>query len=108
MEVYTALFDKESNQIDGTKALIINNETFLPKLEKNKIVFFGNGAEKCRETINHKNAIFLSDVFPLASVMALPVHKQFDNSCFEDVAYFEPFYLKDFIATIPKNRDFRK
>jgi len=105
MEVYTTFFNQNSEQIDEIKALIINSDTFLSFLEKQKIAFFGNGVEKCKEVIKHKNAFFLDDVEPLASAMILPVNQLFNENNFEDTAYFEPFYLKDFIATIPKKND---
>jgi len=106
MEVYTALFDNQLNQINEIQAQIITSDTFSPFLEKQKIAFLGNGAAKCKKTITHKNAFFYDDIFPLASAMALPAQKLFEKKCFEDTAYFEPFYLKDFIATIPKNKVF--
>jgi len=102
MEVYTTLFNQNSEQIDEIKALIITPDSFSTLLEKEKIAFFGNGAAKCKEIIKHKNAFFLDEVEPLASAMVLPVNQLFNEKRFEDIAYFEPFYLKDFIATIPK------
>ena len=102
MEVYTALFDKNLNQIEDVNAMIISEKSFSSLLEKQKIAFLGNGAEKCKELINSNNAIFFDDIYPLASAMAKPVYKLFSNNVFEDTAYFEPFYLKDFIATVPK------
>ncbi|MDR2926673.1 MAG: tRNA (adenosine(37)-N6)-threonylcarbamoyltransferase complex dimerization subunit type 1 TsaB [Cytophagaceae bacterium] len=104
MEVYTTLFDNTLNQLDEIKAEIITPESFSSQLEKQKVAFFGNGAAKCKEVIQHPNAIFLDNIFPLASAMALPAHQTFLESRFEDTAYFEPFYLKDFIATMPKKK----
>ena len=103
MEVYTTLFNQNLEQIAEIKAQIITPDTFSSLLENQKIAFFGNGASKCKEVIQSNNALFLDEVYPLASAMSQPAFKFFNESHFEDVAYFEPFYLKDFIATIPKN-----
>ena len=104
MEVYSTLFDKEFNQVGDIKAEIINSSSYLPILEKNRVIFIGNGSTKCKELIQHPNAVFQEDVYPLASAMAIPAYTAFTQNQFEDVAYFEPFYLKDFIATVPKNK----
>ena len=71
-------------------------------LGKQPVVFFGNGADKCKEVIKHPNAIFLDDVKPLAKNMLPLAEKAYLQGKFEDVAYFEPFYLKEFVATQPK------
>jgi tRNA threonylcarbamoyladenosine biosynthesis protein TsaB len=102
MEVYSALFDINYQQVRETKAEIIDKESFAALLVNNKIVFFGDGAAKCREMIDHPNAIFYDDIFPSAQNMAITSFDAFQNKHFEDVAYFEPYYLKDFIPGIPK------
>ena len=104
MEVYTAIFDANISQIEEIKAEIITVESFSTLLEKQKIAFFGDGAQKCKDVIQNKNAIFWEEIYPLASAMAEPAQVLFNENCFEDTAYFEPFYLKDFIATVPKNK----
>ena len=104
MEVYSTLFDKELNQIEDIKAEIIDSSSYSSILEKRKIVFVGNGSGKCKEVIQHPNAVFQDDIYPLASAMTMPAYAAFNRNQFEDVAYFEPFYLKDFIATVPKNK----
>ena len=73
-------------------------------MEKGAIVFFGNGAEKCRGTITHPNAFFVNNIVTSAKHMIALSEISFQQKKFEDIAYFEPFYLKDFIATTPKNR----
>jgi tRNA threonylcarbamoyladenosine biosynthesis protein TsaB len=103
MEVYTALFDKNLNNIEDISAKIINADSYSALLEKQKIAFFGNGSTKCKALISNDNAIFIDNIYPVASAMAMSVYKKFNDNHFEDTAYFEPFYLKDFIATTPKN-----
>ena len=102
MEVYCALFDKNNHEVRETKAEIIEPDSFQTYLESNNVIFFGDGADKCKEMIQHANAIFLENIFPSAKNMAGIVLKKFNNQQFEDVAYFEPFYLKDFVAGISK------
>jgi tRNA threonylcarbamoyladenosine biosynthesis protein TsaB len=104
MEVYTALFDDQLNIQETTSAKIVDEESFVEILKTNKVVFFGNGTEKCKEVIKSTNAIFVDNVHPLAKNLAPLAEKSFALGKFEDVAYFEPFYLKDFVATTPKKK----
>ncbi|MCD7971432.1 MAG: tRNA (adenosine(37)-N6)-threonylcarbamoyltransferase complex dimerization subunit type 1 TsaB [Candidatus Azobacteroides sp.] len=106
MEVYTALYDKNLSVIEDTTAKIIDENSFRNKLSTNKVVFFGNGAEKCKAIINHPNAFFIENIYPLAKNMLSLSKEKFIQKEFMDVAYFEPYYLKDFIATTPKNKIF--
>jgi len=99
MEVYTSLFDKSCTQVKDIEALVVNATTFSNHLETNKILFFGNGALKCKSLINHPNAFFVDDFSPSAQFMIPLALQAFEKKTFEDVAYFEPYYLKDFIAT---------
>ena len=102
MEVYYAIYDSVGNKIKDISAEIITKDTFVNIPESQKIVFFGDGALKCQEIINRKNAIFALDYMISASDMYRPVFQAFNDSHFEDVAYFEPLYLKDFITTKPR------
>lgn len=102
MEVYTAIFDSSMHIIESTEAKIIETQSFSDFLEKRPIVFFGNGASKCKDIITHPNAFFLDNVHPAASQMVHLAEKAFLEKNFTDMAYFEPFYLKDFVATKPK------
>lgn len=104
MEVYSAMFDRNMIQQRETSADIIDSNSFLDILQKRKVYFFGNGAQKCKGTLKHSNAFFIEDEVPLARNMAYLAYDAWRNQKFEDVAYFEPFYLKDFIATIPKRK----
>jgi tRNA threonylcarbamoyladenosine biosynthesis protein TsaB len=99
MEVYCAVYDKQLNEIKKTSADIIDEKSFSNLLGDNKVCFFGDGAEKCKSKISHPNAIFLNDVNPSAQFMVSIAEKLFVEKKFEDVAYFEPFYLKDFVDT---------
>jgi len=104
MEVYCALYDNRNQIIKEISADIITRNSFSEYLEKNKIIFFGDGASKCKEIIKHNNAFFLENINPSSKDMITYSYKSFINKEFEDIAYFEPFYLKDFIATVPKNK----
>jgi tRNA threonylcarbamoyladenosine biosynthesis protein TsaB len=106
MEVYTALYNSTGEEIRPVSAEIIE-ENFLSDLfETHKIMFFGNGAEKCKSHIKHKNAVFEGPLATSAEYMQLIAEKKFSKNQFEDIAYFEPFYLKNFVATIPRNKVF--
>ncbi len=96
MEVYCQLFDETGNEIEPVSAKIIVADSFLNHLEKGKVVFFGEGAMKCREMIKHPNAVFVDDIVPSAKYMIRLAEQRFEKKVFEDVAYFEPFYLKEF------------
>lgn len=104
MEVYTAFFTTSCEYIKEVSADIIDENSYKAMLEKKQICFFGNGAAKCREFIKDKNAHFIEGVNPSSAAMISPVLNQFRKSEFEDVAYFEPFYLKDFVATLPRKK----
>ena len=102
MEVYAAVFDHNGNQVRETRAEIIGDESFRQELAENKVIFFGNGADKCKGVIKNTNAVFVDNFTPSAAYLVSPALKKFEHNKFENVAYFEPFYLKDFIAGIPK------
>lgn len=104
MEVYATILDKSLNVIRKTSADIVDANSYIDLLETNKVAFFGNGSEKCKEVITHHNAIFIEDINPLASAMGVLAEKAFSEKDFVDSAYFEPLYLKEFVATTPKNK----
>ncbi len=106
MEVYTQLFDNKINHINEISAKIIDDQSFYKELESHKIYFFGDGAAKCKTAIKHKNALFIDNLNPSADFMISYSEQAFQDNKFEDVAYFEPFYLKDFVATVPKKNIF--
>ena len=102
MEVYTALYSRALRPAMDICAKVIDETSFAEELEKHPIYFFGNGAEKCKAVINHPNAHFMDDVELHAKNMSPLAEKAFLMEEFEDVAYFEPNYLKEFQATVAK------
>lgn len=99
MEVYCALYDDNLNEIEPIQAKIIDEHSFEEYLKSNTIYFFGDGAAKCREKLGtNANAVFIDNVFPSAAAMVSFSEEAFNAKKFEDVAYFEPYYLKDFVA----------
>ena len=102
-EVYATVYDRALNVIKATHAEVVTEESYKELLDKQPVYFFGNGAEKCSKIINHPNARFLSEhCHALAKNMMPLAEKAWFEEKFEDIAYFEPFYLKNFIATKPK------
>jgi tRNA threonylcarbamoyladenosine biosynthesis protein TsaB len=106
MEVYSALYCSDLSLNREVVAEIIDANSYQTELGQQRIFFFGDGAAKCRESIVHSNACFFDDVVPLAHAMATLAMRRFEAKILEDVAYFEPFYLKSFMATTPKNKFF--
>lgn len=104
MEVYTALFDSSLNLLQPTSAKIIDETSFSDLLIQHPISFLGDGAAKCAEALNHPNAVFHSSNFNSAQYISALAFHAFNQGRFEDVAYFEPFYLKDFVITQPKKK----
>jgi tRNA threonylcarbamoyladenosine biosynthesis protein TsaB len=98
MEVYTALFDATLNCIEEVSAKVVDEHSFTDLLNKQPVLFFGDGSQKCIKIFGeNKNAIFVENVFPSAINIGVLALKAFEEKRFEDVAYFEPFYLKDFV-----------
>lgn len=104
MEVYDVLLNKELQEVRPVSADIIDENSFTDYLDKGRIVFFGNGAEKCKAVLKSETALFLDNVYPRALDMISLAEEAYVAGDFEDVAYFEPFYLKEFVATTPKNK----
>lgn len=102
MEVYAALYDRALRPVRAIGADIVDESTYQDFLNERPVYFLGDGAEKCKTGITHPNAHFLPDVMPLARNMGPLAEKAFALGRFEDVAYFEPFYLKEFVASKPK------
>lgn len=99
MEVYTAVYNVAGEVIKPVAAEIIDGSSFSEILAENKILFFGDGADKCRQALGHNpNAEFLADFENSATHLTQIAADKFARADFEDVAYFEPYYLKDFIA----------
>jgi tRNA threonylcarbamoyladenosine biosynthesis protein TsaB len=104
LEVYLAMYDKKGGLLKETTAEIIDENSFSNLLSNHPMVFFGSGASKCQEILKSKHAQFLEHFLLKASYMAHLSNKSLIKRDFENVAYFEPFYLKDFVATIPKRK----
>lgn len=102
MEVYSAVFDENNKLIEDVSATIISEDSFKEFLEKNAVYFFGDGADKCKELLTHKNAKFIDNKFPSAKEMGTLSYLKYKKSDIENVAYFEPFYLKDFVVITSK------
>lgn len=103
MEVYSVVFDANYNQIRETQAQILDENSFEEYLNEGKVYFIGNGVAKTKELITHVNAVFVKGKLPSANDMSQLAYQKYKKSDIEDVAYFEPYYLKDFIAIKPKS-----
>lgn len=106
LEVYTQLVTRSGERLSDVEAKIIDTQSFADELQRSKIFFGGNGAAKCKSIIDNANAYFVDDAFPIAANMSRLAQIKLENAHFENVAYFEPFYLKEFVATVPKNKVF--
>ena len=102
MEVYAGIYNRALKPIREIGADVVTEETYKEYLDKHPVYFFGNGAKKCMETINHPNAHLIEGIEPLAKWMQPLAEKRLLKDQTEDVAYFVPYYLKDFVAKLPK------
>ncbi|PZR03127.1 MAG: tRNA (adenosine(37)-N6)-threonylcarbamoyltransferase complex dimerization subunit type 1 TsaB [Flavobacterium psychrophilum] len=103
MEVYTLRANSQGQTIEPTEAKIIDEHSYESWLEKDKIVFFGNGADKCETVITHGNASFIKGIIPSASKLGELAYQKFIKGELEDLATYEPYYLKDFMVKKPKS-----
>ena len=103
MEVYTAVFTPDCQQITETEPVIVGENSFASQLEEGKVLFIGDGAGKCADVIKHPNASFVQ-CWPKSDAMLMPALEEYKEKRFKDVAYFEPFYLKEFVATVSKKK----
>ena len=102
MEVFAGVYDRALRPVRDVQADIVDAETYKEWLDQHPVYFFGNGAQKCMETIGHPNAHYIEGIEPLAKWMQPLAERRLLNGQTEDVAYFEPFYLKDYVAKMPK------
>ncbi|MGV8814003.1 MAG: tRNA (adenosine(37)-N6)-threonylcarbamoyltransferase complex dimerization subunit type 1 TsaB [Gelidibacter sp.] len=102
LEVYASVYDKDYKQVRAIEAQILDEHSFKEFLEAGKVYFIGNGVEKTKQIITHPNAVFVENKLPSANEIGKLAEDKYKISVLEDVAYFEPFYLKDFIGTKPK------
>jgi tRNA threonylcarbamoyladenosine biosynthesis protein TsaB len=105
MEVYTAVFTPDGRQLTETRPQVVGSGDFADLLAEGPVLFIGDGAGKCQEALAHPDAHFVQ-CCPKASAMLRPAFDALDSRRFEDTAYFEPFYLKEFIATVPRKKLF--
>ncbi|MCB9231256.1 MAG: tRNA (adenosine(37)-N6)-threonylcarbamoyltransferase complex dimerization subunit type 1 TsaB [Bacteroidia bacterium] len=104
MEVYTATFDAQGQRLTEVEAVVVEENSFADLLESGKVIFTGNGAAKCREILQHPNAIILDHNLSTARGMGRNAWTKFQTSEFADLLTFEPFYLKEFVAIVSKNK----
>lgn len=104
LEVYTAMYSTSAEKLTEINASIIDESSFADILNVRKVIFFGNGSDKCQAVITHPNALFVNGYLPSAKDMHTLAMDALVQKKFKDVAYFEPYYLKDFIATVAKNK----
>lgn len=98
MEVYCAVYNNDNKEVEPVSASVIDAESFKVLLEKKEVIFFGDGSSKCRKVITSKNARFLDQIYPSALGIGALATNAYNQGRFEDLAYFEPFYLKDFMS----------
>ncbi|MFK8265396.1 tRNA (adenosine(37)-N6)-threonylcarbamoyltransferase complex dimerization subunit type 1 TsaB [Capnocytophaga cynodegmi] len=94
MEVYSAVFDRNFNEIEKTEAKILDKNSYAEWLSKGKVIFLGDGVDKFSEICDNPNAVFVKNAYPQARDMIIHALEKFKNKAFEDIAYFEPNYLK--------------
>jgi len=104
MEVFTAVFDRDLGNVIPTEAKIIDEQSFAAELALGRVTFIGDGAMKCKIILEQANAMFTEQNFNSAANMSKLANAAYLAEHFEDVAYFEPFYLKDFVLTTPKKK----
>lgn len=105
MEVYASLLNSENEVVSKPSPYIIDETSFAKELNEREVWFFGNGATKCKAVLgSHPNARFIDEVHPTARAMGALAFPAYKGAAFADVAYFEPFYLKDFRLTKPKSQ----
>ena len=102
LEVYSADFDSSYNRLRETQAQVLNEDSFKAFLDEGKVTFIGNGVAKTKELIIHNNAVFIDGKLPSADQMSQLAYNKYKKNDIEDIAYFEPYYLKDFVALKPK------
>ncbi len=101
MEVYSAIYDSTGKELLPVEAKIIEPDSYSDFMPEKQLLIFGGGAHKCSQVMNRAKLAYAS-VAPSARGMVKPAHEKFEKGIFEDVAYFEPFYLKEFVAGKPK------
>ncbi len=104
MEVYTAMYDATLRPITQEEAVIVNASSFAEDLASGPLIFAGDGVSKCRDLLSHPQATFIDGIYPTAMAMATPAQQLLEQEVFVDVAYWEPDYLKEYVAVVGKNK----
>lgn len=104
MEVYCMVLDKDFKVINDSWAQVVDEDSFDKWTKRGNMVFFGNGSQKCRQVLTGSNILFMNNLLPVAGSVGLLAGERFKQKKFEDLAYFEPFYLKEYRTTIPKTK----
>lgn len=104
MEVFTAVYTHNLVEFEAVNAKIVDDKSFILELDSHFVTFIGDGAPKCKPVLDHPNAHFSTQNYNSATYMSELANAAFEKQLFEDVAYFEPFYLKEFVFTTPKNK----
>ncbi|MEO5600742.1 MAG: tRNA (adenosine(37)-N6)-threonylcarbamoyltransferase complex dimerization subunit type 1 TsaB [Cyclobacteriaceae bacterium] len=102
MEVYCLVTNHRLEIVQPVSAMVIDQASFQELLTNHKMLFFGNGANKCKEVLHHVNAGYLDNIFPLAATLGLMAESKYRDGVFEDLNSFKPFYLKEFVAKKPQ------
>lgn len=102
LEVYSAIFNSDYQEVRAIEAQVLDENSFSEYLKESKVYFIGNGVKKTMDLITNKNAVFIEEKLPSANQMSLLSFEAYKKSNIQDVAYFEPFYLKDFVAVKSK------
>lgn len=102
LEVYSAIFNSDYQEVRAIEAQVLDENSFSEYLKERKVYFIGNGVKKTMDLITNKNAVFIEEKLPSANQMSLLSFEAYKKSNIQDVAYFEPFYLKDFVAVKSK------
>jgi tRNA threonylcarbamoyladenosine biosynthesis protein TsaB len=105
MEVYSLLQNVKGERLQPVEAKIIDENSYAEWLENNTVIFFGDGAAKCRDVITHRNARFIDGVYPSAGHLGNIIFEKFRREAFEDLVQFEPFYLKEFMIKKPAGEE---
>jgi tRNA threonylcarbamoyladenosine biosynthesis protein TsaB len=105
MEVYCQLFNREMDTMQTIEAKVIDEESFKELLTNHRIIFFGDGAAKCKSAITHPNAFFVDAIVPSAKELGILASEKFLKNELENLVSFEPFYLKEFLIKKPADKD---
>ena len=105
-EVYCLIADRRASVLKETEAVVVDENSFENELSQGQVIFFGDGAEKCKSILTHSNALFIDSIIPSAKEIGELAYEKFEQESFENLAYYEPFYLKEFRILESKKKYF--